>query len=277
MPDAPSTGTRTTGSDCHAVAALVAYDGSSFAGFAAQPGQKTVQSVLEDALGIALRRPVLLAVAGRTDSGVHALGQVVSFPAQGDAPDLGELRRSVNALVCDGVIIRAMQFAVPQFSARFDAVAREYRYRIGNGDAPPLFTAGVSWRVRKPLDVDAMYTASRCLLGENDFRSFCLSASSVGQRTFRRLDLIEFAWEEHLGEPCLTVRIVGNAFLHSMVRVIMGTLVEVGTGRRKPEWVAEVLAAQGRVHAGPTAPAQGLTLWSVSYRPGVGVGDGFLG
>jgi len=261
----------------HAVAALVAYDGLSFAGFAAQPGQKTVQGVLEDALVVVLRRPVLLAVAGRTDSGVHALGQVVSFHGQGETPDLAELRRSVNALVCEGVIVRAMQFACPQFSARFDAIAREYRYRVSNGDAPPLFTAGVSWRVRKPLDVEAMYEASRCLIGENDFRSFCLSASSLGKRTFRRLDTIEFAWEEHLGEPCLSIRIVGNAFLHSMVRVIMGTLVEVGTGRRKPEWVAEVLAAQGRVHAGPTAPAHGLTLWSVTYRPGVGLGDGFLG
>lgn len=259
------------------VAALVAYNGSSFAGFAAQPGQKTVQGVLEEALATATRHSVLLAVAGRTDSGVHALGQVVSFSVYGDAIDLVELRRSVNALVCEGVVVRAMQFACPQFSARFDAVSREYRYRIGNADAPPLFTAGVSWRVRKPLDVEAMYAASRCLIGENDFRSFCLSASAEGKRTFRRLDAIEFAWEEHLGEPCLTVRVVGNAFLHSMVRVIVGTLVEVGTGRRKPEWVAEVLAAQGRVHAGPTAPAQGLTLWSVAYRSGVGLGTGFLG
>lgn len=258
------------------LAALVAYDGARFAGFAAQPGQVTVQGALEGALSVALRQPVQLAVAGRTDSGVHALGQVVSFEVRGAVPEPSLLRRSANALIGEGVIIRDIIPARERFSARFDAISREYRYRITNADSPPLFTANVAWRVRKPLDVDAMRLAARCLLGENDFRSFCLSASSEGKRTFRRLDVIEFAYEEHLGEECLVVRVVGNAFLHSMVRVIIGTLVEVGTGRRDPLWVAEVLAAQERSAAGPTAPAHGLTLWSVSYLPEVWLERGFL-
>lgn len=258
-------------------AALVAYDGSRFAGFAAQPGQLTVQGTLEEALSIALRQPIQLAVAGRTDAGVHALGQVISFEVQGAAPVPSVLRRSVNALIQRGVIVRDIVPACERFSARFDAISREYRYLIANADSPPLFTADVAWRVRKQLDVDAMRAASRCLMGENDFRSFCLSASSEGKRTFRRLDAIEFSREVHLGEECLVVRVVGNAFLHSMVRVIIGTLVEVGTGRRDRSWVAEVLAAQERSAAGPTAPAHGLTLWSVSYRPEVWLERGFHG
>jgi len=259
------------------LAALVAYDGARFAGFAAQPGQQTVQGVLEAALETALRRPVRLAVAGRTDAGVHALGQVVSFELDGDLPDSRVLRRSVNALIGEGVVVRDLRRAPDGFSARFDAISREYRYRIANSDSPPLFTADVAWRVRRRLDVDAMRRAAECLIGENDFRSFCLSASAEGKRTFRRLDSIEFSYEEHLGEECIAVRVAGNAFLHSMVRVIIGTLVEVGAGRRDPSWVAEVLSAQQRSAAGPTAPAHGLTLWSVAYRPEVWPEGGFLG
>lgn len=259
------------------LAGLVAYDGARFAGFAAQPGQLTVQGTLEAALAIALRQPVTIAVAGRTDAGVHALGQVISFSVRGEAPEPSVLRRSVNALIGEGVVVRDIVRARERFSARFDAVSREYRYRIANGDSPPLFTADVAWRVRKQLDVDAMRHAAACLLGENDFRSFCLSASAEGKRTFRRIDTIEFSAEEHLGEESLVVRVVGNAFLHSMVRVIIGTLVEVGTGRRDPSWMAEVLAAQERAAAGPTAPAHGLTLWSVGYPPEVWLGRGFHG
>ena len=259
------------------LAALVAYDGARFAGFAAQPGQLTVQGVLEDAFAVALRAPVRLAVAGRTDAGVHALGQVVSFEVPGEMPDPSVLRRSVNALIEGGVVVRDIVPARERFSARFDALSREYRYLIANADSPPLFTADVAWRVRKRLDVDAMQAASRSLIGENDFRSFCLSASAEGKRTFRRLDVIEFSREVHLGEECLVVRVVGNAFLHSMVRVIIGTLVEVGAGRRDESWVAEVLAAKTRSAAGPTAPAHGLTLWSVSYRPEVWLERAFRG
>lgn len=258
-------------------AALVAYDGARFAGFAAQPGQLTVQGTLENALSVSLRQPIQLAVAGRTDAGVHALGQVVSFEIAGEVPEPSILRRSVNALIDGGVIVRDIVPVRERFSARFDAISREYRYLIANSDSPPLFTANVAWRVRKHLDVDAMREAAACLLGENDFRSFCLSASSAGKRTFRRLDAIEFSHEVHLGEECLVVRVVGNAFLHSMVRVIIGTLVEVGTGRRDRSWVAEALAARERSAAGPTAPAHGLTLWSVTYRPEVWLERGFHG
>ncbi len=110
-----------------------------------------------------------------------------------------------------------------------------------------------------------MREAAALLVGEHDFRSFCVTESAVGQRTVRRVDTVELLDEEHLGESCLMLRVVGNAFLHSMVRVIVGTLVEVGAGRRTPAWVGDVLAARTRSAAGPTAPAHGLTLWRVEY------------
>jgi len=243
----------------------VAYDGRSFAGFARQPGLRTVQGALEDALRTALRREVETTGAGRTDAGVHALGQVVSFEAAG--PDLpeGTLVRSLNALSGDGIVVRGLRHARPGFSARFDAISREYRYRLAVGDIAPLFLAPFAWRVRGHLDGDAMRAAALHLIGEHDFRSFCVAESADGHRTFRRVETVEVLEEEQLGEECTVVRVVGNAFLHSMVRTIVGTLVEVGAGRRDPVWVADALAACDRSAAGPTAPAHGLTLWSVEY------------
>jgi tRNA pseudouridine38-40 synthase len=257
--------TAATGSEPGVLALTVAYDGKPFAGFARQHGQRTVQGSLEAALSVVLRREVEIVVAGRTDAGVHALGQVVSVPAIGDEPDDLALIRSLNALVERGIVVREVRHARPGFSARFDAVSREYRYRIAVGPIPPLFLAPVAWWVKAPLDVEAMRTAAALLVGEHDFRSFCVALSAEGKRTMRRVDSIDFAEEEHLGERCLVVRVVGNAFLHSMVRVIVGTLVEVGAGRREPSWVVEALDARERAAAGPTAPAHGLTLWAVEY------------
>ncbi|MGV8082186.1 MAG: tRNA pseudouridine(38-40) synthase TruA [Coriobacteriia bacterium] len=247
------------------IALVVAYDGARFAGFARQPGLTTVQGRLEDALTTVLRTKVEIVGAGRTDAGVHALGQVVSYEATGREPEDAVLRRSLNALAGPGIVVREVRRARPGFSARFDAIAREYRYRLVTGPVPPLFLEDVAWWVKRDLDVEAMRTGARTLLGEHDFRSFCVAESAEGKRTFRRIDSIEIAEEEHLGERCLVVRVIGNAFLHSMVRVIVGTLVEVGAGRRDAEWVAEVLEARSRAAAGPTAPAHGLTLWRVEY------------
>jgi tRNA pseudouridine38-40 synthase len=248
----------------HAIAVTVAYAGAGFAGFARQPGQRTVQGCLENALSIIVRREVDIAVAGRTDAGVHALGQVVSFQATGDEPDDPALLRSLNALAGEGIAVRGLRRARSGFSARFDAVSREYRYRIATGAVPPLFLGDVAWWTRA-LDVGAMREGAGHLIGEHDFRSFCVTDSAVGKRTFRRLDAVDVFEEEQLGERHIVVRVVGNAFLHSMVRVIVGTLVEVGAGRRDPEWVAHALSACQRSAAGPTAPALGLTLWKVEY------------
>lgn len=251
------------------LALVVAYDGAGFSGFARQPGQPTIQGELEQALSVVLRRPIEVVCAGRTDAGVHALGQVVSFPCAENDIDAGALRRSLNALVRDGIVVREVKWALPGFSARFDAISREYRYRIVAGRVPPLFLRNVAWSTPRTLDIEAMREGSVHLIGEHDFKSFCLTEAAVGRRTHRRMDEIEIVEEEHLGERCIVVRVVGNAFLRSMVRVVVGTLVEVGAGRQEPGWVAGALAACDRGAAGPTAPAKGLTFWRVEYRDGV--------
>lgn len=251
--------------DGEAVALTVAYDGSRFAGFARQPGLDTVQGRLESALQILARREILTTGAGRTDAGVHALGQVVSFDAGPREFEPERARRSLDALAGEGLVIREVRRARAGFSARFDAVRREYRYRVVTGSVAPLFLADVSWHVTHELDVEGMTAAAQALVGEHDFRSFCVTESAVGKRTVRRVDRVDVFPETHLGEECLCVRVVGNAFLHSMVRVIVGTLVEVGAGRRKPAWVREALAACDRAAAGPTAPARGLVFHSVEY------------
>jgi tRNA pseudouridine38-40 synthase len=248
-----------------AIALTVAYDGARFAGFARQPGQLTVQGSLESALATILRCEVDTVGAGRTDAGVHALGQVVSYQATGTEPDALPMLRSLNALVDRGISVREVRRAHAGFSARFDARQREYRYRLVTGPVPPIFLGPVSWWVKTPLDAEAMAAGAALLLGEHDFRSFCVTASAEGKRTMRRVEAIELFSEEHLGEECLVLRVMGNAFLHSMVRTIAGTLVEVGAGRREPGWVAEALEARHRSAAGPTAPAHGLTFWSVRY------------
>ncbi len=247
----------------------VSYDGAAFHGFARQAGGvQTVQGRLEDALRIALHREVLTACAGRTDAGVHGLGQVVSFPAAPGDPDPGELLRSVSALAGPDIAVRETRLAVATFDARHSALAREYRYRIATGPVPPLFISRHAWWVRADLDLEAMRLGATELLGEHDFRSFCVALSAEGKRTVREVDLLELATGTELGEPCVTVRVKGRSFLHSMVRIVVGSLVEVGRGRRAPEWVAEALAACDRSAAGPTAPPQGLTLWDVDYPEG---------
>jgi tRNA pseudouridine38-40 synthase len=243
----------------------VAYDGAPFAGFARQPGRPTVQGALEDALRVALRRDVALAVAGRTDAGVHARAQAVSFiSAPGDeAPDA--LRKSLNALVGPGIAVREVRSAVPGFSARFDATSREYRYLLVPGPVPPVSLRGRAWWTKRALDLDAMREGASHLLGEHDFQSFCVTPSAVGKRTVRNVGLLEIGHAVELGEECIELRIAGRSFLHSMVRIIVGSLVEVGRGRRDPTWVADALAARERAAAGQTAPPHGLTFWSVSY------------
>lgn len=246
----------------------VAYDGAPFAGFAKQPGQLTVQGELEQALALLFRRPVDVVCAGRTDAGVHARGQVVSFDVDTDelrGRTLYNLRRSLNALTHEGIVVRSVDERPRGFSARFDAQWREYKYYLATGDTPPVFTGHAAWYVGPDLDIAAMERGAAHLIGEHDFKSFCMAASAVGKPTCRNVSEISIASEEILGEPHRVITVRGNAFLHSMVRTIVGTLVMVGRGQRTSDWVAEVLAARDRQAAGENAPAQGLIFWSVAY------------
>ena len=246
----------------------VSYNGGPFCGFARQPGKLTVQGELEQALSLVMRRPVEVVCSGRTDAGVHALCQVISFNVSAkelESRSLYSLRRSLNALTHEDITVRKVEEREPGFSARFDAQWREYHYHICLDDAPPLFMRDFSWFVHADLDIPAMQQAARYLEGEHDFKSFCMAASAVGKPTCRNVHEISLSRETIMGEEVLTIKVVGNAFLHSMVRTIVGTLVMVGRGLRKPEWVREVLDARDRTAAGENAPAAGLVFWKVQY------------
>lgn len=251
------------------IALVVSYKGEQFSGFARQPGQLTVQGELEEALSMVFRRTIEITCAGRTDSGVHARGQVVSFElnrAEWEERSEYKLLRSLNALTHDDIAIRAIEEKPAGFSARFSATMREYRYFISVDRFAPLFMRDFSWHVAKPLNVEAMNRAASYLVGEHDFKSFCLAASAEGKSTNRYVGRIDVSRENFFGDNFVVVTVEGNAFLHSMVRTIVGTLVAVGIGNRTPDWVKDVLAAKNRSAAGENAPAKGLVFWRVSYE-----------
>jgi tRNA pseudouridine38-40 synthase len=249
------------------LAVVLSYNGAPFAGFARQPGKQTVQGELERALSLALRRPVEVVCAGRTDAGVHARAQVVSFPvSREEARDrnLFKLKRSLQALTDEAIAIQTLALMPPDFSARFSALDREYRYLVVPGGRHPLFLQDWCWDARRDLDVDAMNEAAQLLVGEHDFKSFCLAASAEGKNTVRRLHEVRVVPVNVMGEDALSIRVTGTAFLHSMVRIIVGTLVEVGRKERDPDSIPALFEAK-RADAGFLAPAQGLCLMEVYY------------
>lgn len=253
----------------HTIMLKIAYEGAPFSGFARQADRLTVQGSLEEALELLYKRPIDSTCAGRTDAGVHARGQVVSFDLteqEFEAKPISTLRRSLNALIDERAAVTEVCEKTPGFSARFDAVAREYRYFLYEDVVRPVLISDLVWRVKKLLDVSAMRQGAAHLIGEHDFKSFCMAASAEGKPTCRNLMEIDIKREELMGEPVIVVKVIGNAFLHSMVRTIVGTLVAVGVGNREPDWVAEVLAACDRRAAGEKAPACGLVFWGVRYK-----------
>lgn len=251
------------------------YRGAGFVGYAAQPGKRSVAGEVQGALETFLRRPVELECAGRTDAGVNALAQHVSLPLYGEETGLegGRIMRALSALTPDDISIRGIYRARPGFSARFDAESRTYRYRIADGATRPVLAWDHAWWHRSPLDASRMDEAAQVLLGEHDFASFCKTDScallrSEGRSTSRCIEKISVSRTEEADEELVLVEVTGNAFLHNMVRIIVGTLAEVGRGHRPPLWVAEALSACDRRAAGPTAPAEGLTFARVAYPEG---------
>lgn len=241
------------------------YDGGGFVGWQHQPDGLSVQAVVETALARLDGAPVTVHAAGRTDAGVHAEGLVVHA-------DLGRviasatLRDAVNFhLKPHAVAVLDAALAGPDFHARFDAVARHYRYRILNRRPPPALDTGRVWHVRVPLDLGAMAAAAERLLGTHDFTSFRASACQAKSpvKTLDRLAVTA------VGEE---VRIEASArsFMHHQVRIMVGTLKLVGDGHWRPERVGDALAARARSAAGPTAPPCGLTLTRVDYAPAAG-------
>ncbi len=237
----------------------LAYHGAGFRGMAAQPGQRTVAGVLCEAVGKLVRTPVDLAVAGRTDAGVHAWGQVVAFDAP-EGVDAKDLAARLNRMLAPEVVVRAASVADDGFDPRRRATGRRYRYTVLHRPVPDPWLADTAWWVPAPLDLRTMRAAADPLLGEHDFSSFCRKqgdASLVRQ-------VREAEWLD-LGDGLLRFEIEASSFCQQMVRAVVGTLVEAGLGRRTAADVAVAIRAKDRAAAGPVAPPHGLCLWEVSY------------
>ena len=267
----------------------LAYDGTFFSGWAAQPGLRTVEGVLTSALVTVLREPVRLAVAGRTDAGVHAAAQVVHLDVSPEAwaalsgrsdrlPEAALLTRMAGVLAREAqtslprtprgagdVVVTGARIVPEAFDARFGALSRRYTYRIADADAPrnPARRATVLWLPDR-LDVEAMEASAKPLLGEHDFLSYCKPRQ--GATTIRTLHALE--WRRAAAGPdagLVTLSVVADAFCHSMVRSLVGAGLAVGQGRRPAAWPGELLAARSRDGAAPVAPPHGLTLEEVVY------------
>jgi tRNA pseudouridine38-40 synthase len=237
----------------------LAYDGTGFHGWARQPGVRTIEGVLTEALARMLSDPPGLSVAGRTDAGVHATGQIVSFHAP-TGTDPRRVQSALNAMLAPEVVVAGARTAPTGFDARHSATGREYRYRIDTGPVPDPFTARFVWHRPGDLSVGRMRAAARLLVGERDFASFCRTpeppASTV--RTLRSLTVSGRSQRLEVGAAA-------DGFLHQMVRSLVGTLVAVGEGRIEAASMPEILGARSRAAAGPVAPPRGLCLVRVAY------------
>jgi tRNA pseudouridine38-40 synthase len=241
---------------------LLAYDGAAFRGFADQPEVPTVAGALRHALGRTARlvEPPALTCAGRTDAGVHAWGQVVSFDARADV-DLVALQRALNKTLRPAIVVRAAVAAPEGFDARRWATGRTYRYTIVNQVLADPFSAATAWHVAPPLDLGLLRLACDPLYGEHDFASFCRrppdNASLV--RRVRRADWVD------LGGGRLHFEIEASSFCQQMVRAVVGTMVDMGMGKMRSGDMAHILRAKNRSLAGQLAPPHGLCLWHVGY------------
>lgn len=250
----------------------IAYDGSVFHGWQKQPGQKTVQGYLEQVLSRIFRREILLSGTSRTDAGVHALGQRASFITDVNIPT-ERMARIINDALCGrernsfGIspvrIVEAVEMP-EDFHARFSCKGKEYVYRIRDGvrDERSVFERNYLYHVREKLDENLMKEAANYLVGKKDFKSFEASGGNPRQTTVRE---IFSAKVNRTGEEIIEFRVKGDGFLYNMVRIITGTLVEVGTGKYAPKHMKEIIAACDRTKAGHTAPPFGLYLAEVFY------------
>jgi tRNA pseudouridine38-40 synthase len=237
----------------------LAYDGTDFHGWARQPGVRTIEGVIEEALQRMLGEPARLSVAGRTDAGVHAEGQVASFAPPGDLePD--RVRRMLNGILAPEIVVLKASKAADGFDARHSATGREYRYRLDTNEIPSPFTARFVWHRPGRLSLAPMRHAASLLEGEHDFASFCRTPADQTStvRLLRRLAVSS-------SKGNVEIRAVATAFLHQMVRSLVGTLVAAGEGKVEAGSIPMILAARSRAAAGPVAPPHGLTLVRVFY------------
>ena len=268
----------------------LAYDGTEFRGWQVQPGERTVQGELQAALGRVTGESPLPQGSGRTDAGVHALGQVASFALAAPIPP-ENLQRALNRTLPPSIRILEARTVRSAFHARHSALAKTYEYRIFRGAICPPTLARYVHACSWPLDLAALQTSARLFEGEHDFLSFAATDPSLVARSLDSdagpdlrpiprpgfqieppvaptiRTIFSSAWEEHQTEagPLLVYRVRGSGFLHHMVRNLVGTMIDVGRGKLSASQIPEIFAARSRDSAGPTAPARGLFLFSVEY------------
>lgn len=241
---------------------IIEYDGSAYHGWQRQAGDTTIQEEIEKALGRMTRQPITLIGSGRTDAGVHARGQTANFTCDDTRISPLEFQKGLNSMLGGGIVIRSCETAPEAFHSRYDVTSKTYRYRIRNHPLPQAIGRQYQWHIRAPLDMGAMQTASRQLLGSHDFKTF-EGAGSPRQHSVR--EILRAEWRRETDQH-LAFFISANGFLRFMVRNIVGTLVEVGQGKRSPDEIPALIAARNRSQAGPTAPPQGLCLMEVCYE-----------
>jgi len=249
----------------------LAYDGTRYAGWQSQAGQLTLQDTLEQAIYRITRETIRVVASGRTDAGVHALGQVVSFHSatQLEPP---VLQKALNAELPDDMAVLDVALAADDFHAIWRAVRKRYRYLLHDGRIRDVFARQFAWHLFTPLDAEAMHRAAQGLVGCHDFKSFETSGSPRGTsvRTVHELSVTRLDATPHPLFPAtpgrlIAIEIEADGFLYNMVRAIVGTLIQVGQGRQAETWPVEVMAACDRRAAGRTAPANGLFLVRVDY------------
>ena len=238
---------------------VVGYDGSDYSGFQYQPNARTIQGELERVLGLIVKEKVTVYGSGRTDAGVHAEGQVINFRTEGSIP-IDKLCIAANSLLPPSIVAVEASEVDADFHARYSARSRLYVYDIGNRDMPSALESRYCWHVSRPLDVEAMKESAKSLVGIHDFYSFACAGRDDGSPV---RELMEMAVERRGEHVIVTMR--ANAFLRSMARIIVGTLVQVGLGTRPGSDVERILQARDRRLAGKTAPAHGLCLKEVQY------------
>ncbi|ADL11745.1 tRNA pseudouridine(38-40) synthase TruA [Acetohalobium arabaticum] len=239
--------------------AIIAYDGTNYYGFQHQPDVPTIQDELEESLRILTKEKNKVIVAGRTDRGVHAQNQVINFKTESPIP-LENIRFAWNNCLPNDILIKEVEDVNADFHARYDAEGKIYEYRILNQPLPSVFKRNYTYHIKEELDSAAMAEAAECLIGTYDFSSFQASGSNV-QTTVRTIQQAEVTQQDRL----VIFRIEGDGFLYNMVRIIVGTLIKVGTGEWEVPRMSRIIEAEDRLAAGPTAPAQGLRLIKVKY------------
>lgn len=239
--------------------AVLSYDGSNFSGYQVQPGKRTIQLEIEKALYTICKKDIKVVASGRTDAGVHAMGQIIHFDTEIQMENW-QWKKAMNALLPNDIQVKEVSEVNDHFHARYDVIGKEYRYFVNNSEDIDIFRRDYEAHFKEEINMGAMRQAADYVSGTQDFSSFCASNTSVVDkvRTIERIDILK-------QDDRIEFRFVGNGFLYNMVRILVGTLLEIGSGKRNPVEMKTILKACDRTKAGKTAPAQGLFLWNVWY------------